>query len=142
VTEADRTLYVLSKADSARIFRERIAPNDLAGTPQDQPLAIIVSGQTGAGKWGCPARPARCRPRQPAQPQVEGERSRGRGCRLDAAPTFEERLERLVTQALAGSGEGRTGGQALDEADPSSPSLALRRRREPRALSGPRALRG
>lgn len=50
MTEVDRTLYVLSEADNDRIFRERIVPNDLAGTPQDQPLAIIVSGQTGAGK--------------------------------------------------------------------------------------------
>nr|WP_234392530.1 hypothetical protein [Streptomyces sp. XY152] len=48
------------------------------------------------------------------QPQTEGECSRGRGCRLGAAPAFEEGLQRLVSQALAGSGEGRTGGQALD----------------------------
>jgi hypothetical protein len=35
------------------------------------------------------------------QPQAEGERSRGRGCRLGVAPAFEERLKRLVSQTLA-----------------------------------------
>ncbi|GAA3289173.1 hypothetical protein GCM10020295_00400 [Streptomyces cinereospinus] len=49
MTEVDRTLYVLSEADNDRIFRDRIVPNELVGTPQEQPLAIIVSGQTGAG---------------------------------------------------------------------------------------------
>ncbi|MFE0453075.1 zeta toxin family protein [Streptomyces sp. NPDC058914] len=50
MTEVDRTLHVLSAAENERIFRARIVPNELTGTPQDQPLAIIVSGQTGAGK--------------------------------------------------------------------------------------------
>ena len=45
-----------------------------------------------------------------------GGRVEGRvGDGVGAAPAFEERLKRLVAQALAGSGEGRTGGQALDE---------------------------
>ncbi|MFF4902568.1 zeta toxin family protein [Streptomyces sp. NPDC001068] len=50
MTEVDRTRYVLPADVSERIFRERIVPNDLVGTPQDHPLAVIVSGQTGAGK--------------------------------------------------------------------------------------------
>ncbi|MER6481051.1 zeta toxin family protein, partial [Streptomyces filamentosus] len=31
-------------------FREEIVPDTLAGTPQEQPRVVIVSGQTGAGK--------------------------------------------------------------------------------------------
>ncbi|MFE9018125.1 zeta toxin family protein [Streptomyces sp. NPDC007808] len=50
MTEVDRTLHVLFAADNDRIFREQIVPDVLVGTPQEQPLAIIVSGQTGAGK--------------------------------------------------------------------------------------------
>ncbi|MGW3100009.1 zeta toxin family protein [Streptomyces sp. NPDC001102] len=50
MSEVDRSLHVLSDAENERIFRERIVPNELTGTPQDQPIAIIVSGQTGAGK--------------------------------------------------------------------------------------------
>jgi hypothetical protein len=50
VTEVDRTLQVLSAAENECIFRARIAPNELTGTPQDQPIAIIVQGHTGAGK--------------------------------------------------------------------------------------------
>ncbi|MEV6179956.1 zeta toxin family protein [Streptomyces sp. NPDC052015] len=50
MTEVDRTLHVLSAAENDRIFREEIVPDVLAGTPQEQPIAIIVSGQTGAGK--------------------------------------------------------------------------------------------
>ncbi|GGY71408.1 hypothetical protein GCM10010363_60910 [Streptomyces omiyaensis] len=50
MTDVDRTLYVLSEAENERIFRERIVPQTLDGTPQQRPLAIIVSGQTGAGK--------------------------------------------------------------------------------------------
>lgn len=50
MSEVDRTLHVLSAAENDRIFRERIVPDVLVGTPQEQPLAIIVSGQTGAGK--------------------------------------------------------------------------------------------
>ncbi|MFJ8301706.1 zeta toxin family protein, partial [Streptomyces sp. NPDC094447] len=36
--------------ENERIFRERIVPRTLAGTAQEQPIAVIVSGQTGAGK--------------------------------------------------------------------------------------------
>lgn len=50
MTEVDRTRHVLPDAENDRIFRERIVPHELNGTSQDQPLAIIVSGQTGAGK--------------------------------------------------------------------------------------------
>ncbi|MFE5592321.1 zeta toxin family protein [Streptomyces sp. NPDC056549] len=48
--EVDRARYVLSEEENERIFRERIVPQQLAGTPQEQPIAVIVSGQTGAGK--------------------------------------------------------------------------------------------
>ncbi|MFK0215371.1 zeta toxin family protein [Streptomyces sp. NPDC090298] len=50
MTEADRSRHVLSEEENERIFRERIVPQQLAGTPQEQPIAVIVSGQTGAGK--------------------------------------------------------------------------------------------
>ncbi|MDX2692189.1 zeta toxin family protein [Streptomyces ipomoeae] len=50
MTEVDRTLHVLPAAENDRIFREEIVPDTLVGTPQEQPVAIIVSGQTGAGK--------------------------------------------------------------------------------------------
>ncbi|MEV7535473.1 zeta toxin family protein [Streptomyces hydrogenans] len=50
MTDVDRTRYALPEAENERIFRERIVPQTLDGTPQEQPLAIIVSGQTGAGK--------------------------------------------------------------------------------------------
>ncbi|MFE2011298.1 zeta toxin family protein [Streptomyces sp. NPDC059491] len=50
MSEVDRTRYVLSEADNERIFRSRIVPQQLAGTPQEQPVAVIVSGQPGAGK--------------------------------------------------------------------------------------------
>ena len=42
--------FVLSDADSERIFRERIVPDRLAGTPQDDPLVVFVAGQPGDGK--------------------------------------------------------------------------------------------
>ncbi|MGW6418522.1 zeta toxin family protein [Streptomyces sp. NPDC055055] len=50
MSEVDRTRYVLSEEDNERIFRSRIVPQQLAGTPQEQPVAVIVSGQTGVGK--------------------------------------------------------------------------------------------
>ncbi|MFJ3883195.1 zeta toxin family protein [Streptomyces sp. NPDC090077] len=50
MTEVDRTRYVLSEAENERIFRERVIPQQLVGTPQQRPIAVIVSGQTGAGK--------------------------------------------------------------------------------------------
>ncbi|MFB7609939.1 zeta toxin family protein [Streptomyces gardneri] len=50
MTEVDRTRSVQPEADNERIFRARIVPQQLAGTPQEQPIAVIVSGQTGAGK--------------------------------------------------------------------------------------------
>ncbi|MFI8234935.1 hypothetical protein ACIGDI_39685 [Streptomyces sp. NPDC085900] len=40
MNEVDRSLHVLSDAENERIFRERIVPNELTGTPQDQPIAI------------------------------------------------------------------------------------------------------
>jgi hypothetical protein len=42
--------FVLSAADSDRIFRERIVPDRLTGTPQDDPVAVFVAGQPGDGK--------------------------------------------------------------------------------------------
>ncbi|MFG3041487.1 zeta toxin family protein [Streptomyces sp. NPDC048330] len=50
MSEVDRTGSVLSEEDNERIFRSRIVPQQLAGTPQEQPVAVIVSRQTGAGK--------------------------------------------------------------------------------------------
>jgi hypothetical protein len=42
---------VLSEADNERIFQEQIVPNLLAGRPrQQEPVVVIVGGQTGAGK--------------------------------------------------------------------------------------------
>ncbi|MEU8224659.1 zeta toxin family protein [Kribbella sp. NPDC048915] len=42
--------YVLTDADSERIFRERIVPDRVVGTPQDRPVAVFVAGQPGDGK--------------------------------------------------------------------------------------------
>ena len=42
--------FVLSDADSDRIFRERIVPDRLTGTPQDDPVVVFVAGQPGDGK--------------------------------------------------------------------------------------------
>jgi UDP-N-acetylglucosamine kinase len=50
VTEVDRTRYALSEPDNERIFRARIVPDELAGTPQQRPVVVFVAGQTGAGK--------------------------------------------------------------------------------------------
>jgi UDP-N-acetylglucosamine kinase len=48
--EVDRTRYVLSEEENERIFREAIVPQTLTGTSQNQPVAVFVAGQTGAGK--------------------------------------------------------------------------------------------
>lgn len=48
--EVDRTRYVLSEQENERIFRSRIVPKLLAGTPRAQPVVVFVAGQTGAGK--------------------------------------------------------------------------------------------
>ncbi|MGZ0151044.1 zeta toxin family protein [Kribbella sp. WER1] len=45
---ADRE--VLDAAESERIFRERIVPDQLAGTAQQQPVVAFVGGQPGDGK--------------------------------------------------------------------------------------------
>ncbi|MFE4574637.1 zeta toxin family protein [Streptomyces chartreusis] len=50
MTDVDRTRHVLTEAENEQIFRQEIVPAELTGTPQEQPIAIIVSGQTGAGK--------------------------------------------------------------------------------------------
>jgi UDP-N-acetylglucosamine kinase len=46
----DEAGWVLDEAESRRIFRERIVPDQVAGTPQDQPVVVIVGGQPGDGK--------------------------------------------------------------------------------------------
>lgn len=46
----DRARYVLSDEHNERIFRADIVPAELDGTPQQQPVVVIVAGQTGAGK--------------------------------------------------------------------------------------------
>jgi UDP-N-acetylglucosamine kinase len=48
VTEQDR--FLLSDAENERIFRERIAPSRLTGTPQEHPVVVFVAGQPGDGK--------------------------------------------------------------------------------------------
>lgn len=45
---ADRGL--LSEAESARIFRDLIVPDQLDGTGQEQPVLVFVGGQAGDGK--------------------------------------------------------------------------------------------
>ncbi|TDD13117.1 hypothetical protein E1218_34950 [Kribbella turkmenica] len=40
----------LSADENERIFRERIVPDELSATPQEQPVAVIVVGQPGDGK--------------------------------------------------------------------------------------------
>ena len=42
--------FVLDEAESGRIFRERIVPDQLAGVPQEQPVVVFVGGQPGDGK--------------------------------------------------------------------------------------------
>src|SRR5207249_1727336 len=42
--------HLLDEAESARIFRERIVPDQLNGVPQEQPIVVFVGGQPGDGK--------------------------------------------------------------------------------------------
>ncbi|WP_165546358.1 zeta toxin family protein [Kribbella soli] len=42
--------FRLSDADNERIFRERIVPDRIAGTPQEHPTVVFVGGQAGDGK--------------------------------------------------------------------------------------------
>ena len=42
--------HLLEEAESERIFRDRIVPDELTGTPQDHPVVVIVAGQPGDGK--------------------------------------------------------------------------------------------
>ncbi|GHG05436.1 hypothetical protein ACFFSH_38625 [Streptomyces filamentosus] len=44
MTDVDRTRYALPEEENERIFREEIVPDTLAGTPQEQPRVVIVSG--------------------------------------------------------------------------------------------------
>ncbi|MGW6199312.1 zeta toxin family protein [Kribbella sp. NPDC055110] len=46
--EADRE--PLDAGESAQVFRERIVPDQLAGSPQQQPVVVFVGGQPGDGK--------------------------------------------------------------------------------------------
>jgi len=48
VTDLDR--YLLDEAESRRIFCDRIVPDQLTGTPQEQPIVVLVGGQPGDGK--------------------------------------------------------------------------------------------
>ncbi|HZX06429.1 zeta toxin family protein [Kribbella sp.] len=48
MAEEDR--FLLSEADSERIFRDRIVPDQLGGTSQERPVAVFVAGQAGDGK--------------------------------------------------------------------------------------------
>ncbi|WBQ06480.1 zeta toxin family protein [Kribbella sp. CA-293567] len=42
--------YQLDQAESDRIFRDRIVPDRLTGSPQQQPIVVFVCGQPGDGK--------------------------------------------------------------------------------------------
>ncbi|ADB35017.1 Zeta toxin family protein [Kribbella flavida DSM 17836] len=42
--------YALNDLESFRLFRDRIVPAELTGTPQQHPIAVVVAGQPGAGK--------------------------------------------------------------------------------------------
>jgi hypothetical protein len=42
--------YLLDEAESGRIFRDRIVPDQLAGSPQERPVVVFVAGQPGDGK--------------------------------------------------------------------------------------------
>ena len=42
--------YLLGEAESGRIFRDRIVPDQLTGVPQEQPVVVFVGGQPGDGK--------------------------------------------------------------------------------------------
>lgn len=51
MTEVDRTLHALPAQDNDRIFRELIVPHFMErATPQRDPVAVFLGGQTGAGK--------------------------------------------------------------------------------------------
>ncbi|MFI5730498.1 zeta toxin family protein [Kribbella sp. NPDC051587] len=47
---ADDDRYLLDEAESARIFRDRIIPDQLTGDAQEQPVVVLVGGQPGDGK--------------------------------------------------------------------------------------------
>ncbi|GAA3142042.1 hypothetical protein JOF29_000893 [Kribbella aluminosa] len=47
---ADDDQHLLDEAESRRIFRDRIVPDQLAGVPQEQPVVVFVGGQPGDGK--------------------------------------------------------------------------------------------
>jgi UDP-N-acetylglucosamine kinase len=47
---SEQRRYTLDDAESERVFRERIVPDELTGTPQERPVVVIVSGQPGDGK--------------------------------------------------------------------------------------------
>jgi UDP-N-acetylglucosamine kinase len=51
VSDIDPRRYLLSEADSRRIFRDQIVPEELAvAATQDNPVVVFVAGQPGAGK--------------------------------------------------------------------------------------------
>jgi hypothetical protein len=50
VEGAEQGRFLLSDADSERIFRERIVPDRLTSTLQAEPVVIFVAGQPGDGK--------------------------------------------------------------------------------------------
>jgi UDP-N-acetylglucosamine kinase len=41
---------LLDESDSRRIFRDRIVPDQLSGSPQERPVVVFVAGQPGDGK--------------------------------------------------------------------------------------------
>lgn len=51
MTEVDRLRYALSEEENEHRFRTRLNPRQLAhAVPQEQPVLVVIGGQTGAGK--------------------------------------------------------------------------------------------
>ncbi|MEV6286104.1 zeta toxin family protein [Kribbella sp. NPDC051770] len=42
--------HASTSSENRRVFRERILPDELTGTPQDNPIVVFVAGQPGDGK--------------------------------------------------------------------------------------------
>lgn len=94
--EPDR--FLLSDADNERIFRERIVPDQLAGTAQERPVAVFVGGQPGDGKASITALvkaalAARGRPVVLSAPRLQAYHPRLHEPITDDLPTFDRYVE-------------------------------------------------
>jgi hypothetical protein len=95
-TEQDR--FLLSGAESERIFRERIVPDQLAGSAQEHPIAVFVAGQPGDGKASVTALVTatladRGRPVVLSAPRLEAYHPRLHEPITDAPATFDRHVE-------------------------------------------------